>query len=130
MGGATRGGISDSRSSSEFLFLRLYGPRFSPFFLSLRTPFLQVAVRLDLIHRWQGRPSSHFLQADAQFVQAILTCLRFGFAAGSVECMVGPWGKGDPGCPGGGGGGYTYIIGGNGNWYVPFASPSLPIPSG
>ena len=58
-----------SASSSEGgLFLRLYGPRLIPLFLSFRTPSLQVEARFDRIHRWQGLPSSHFLQAEAQFV--------------------------------------------------------------
>jgi hypothetical protein len=58
-----------SASSSEGgLFLRLYGPRLIPLFLSFRMPSLHVEARFDRRHRWQGLPSSHFLQAEAQFV--------------------------------------------------------------
>lgn len=82
------------------LFLRLYGPRFTPFFRSFLCPSTQVFGMPYLIQRSQGRLSSQRLHAVAQFVHltlqsasaqnaqsaaltAILTCFRFGFDAGA-----------------------------------------------
>lgn len=50
-----------------------------------------------LTQRSHGRLSSQRLQAAAQFVQAILTCLRFGLmSAGGTELVGGA--KGVPWC--------------------------------
>jgi len=58
------------------LFLRLYGPRLIPFCRSLRTPSTQESGMPYLTQRSHGRCSSQRLQAFAQLVHAILTCLR------------------------------------------------------
>lgn len=54
--------------SDEPLFLRLYGPRLTPFFLSFLVPSLQVSATPYLVQRSQGRCSSQRLHAVAQLV--------------------------------------------------------------
>lgn len=71
---------------SPFLFLRLYDPRLTPFFLCLRWPSWQDSLIPYLWQRAQGRSSSHRLHAAAQLVHAILTCFRLGLVkAGETE---------------------------------------------
>lgn len=53
---------------SPVLFLRLYGPRFTPFLRSFRTPSTQLSAIPYFTQRSQGRASSQRLQAVAQFV--------------------------------------------------------------
>lgn len=71
--GSRREGEREGPLDSRFL----YGPRFTPFFLSLRWELTQASCMPYLTQRRQGLASSHFLQAFWQFVHAFLTCLRF-----------------------------------------------------